>query len=91
VLDEAGLEPALEAISGHSILGIDTETTGLDPFASRVRLIQIATPESSFVFDLFRVRAMENSLLKEILSSDRQLKVFHNAKFDLKTRCWRAS
>ncbi|HEY7914477.1 MAG TPA: DNA polymerase [Blastocatellia bacterium] len=84
VLDEAGLEPALEAISGHSILGIDTETTGLDPFASRVRLIQIATPESSFVFDLFRVRAMENSLLKEILSSDRQLKVFHNAKFDLK-------
>jgi len=84
VADEAAVEKAVEAISRHAVVGVDTETTGLDPLRSRVRLLQIATPEHSFVIDLFQVRALEHTGLRGLLSSSEQLKTFHNAKFDLK-------
>lgn len=84
VTDEATLEEAVEAISRHAFVGVDTETTGLDPLTSRVRLLQIATPEHSFVIDLFQVRALEHPGLRSFLSSSDPTKTFHNAKFDLK-------
>ncbi|MEK6300187.1 MAG: DNA polymerase [Acidobacteriota bacterium] len=84
ITDEAAVEKAAEAISRHPAAGVDTETTGLDPLTSRVRLLQIATPEHSFVIDLFQVRALEHPGLRDWFSSARQVKIFHNAKFDLK-------
>lgn len=84
ITDPAALEQALAAISGHPIIGVDTETTGLDPLRSRVRLLQIATPEQSYVFDLFQVRAFDHARLRDIISSPAPTKVFHNAKFDVK-------
>jgi DNA polymerase-1 len=84
VADQSALERAVEAISRHTVVGVDTETTGLDPLRSRVRLLQVATPEHSFVIDLFQVRALEHAGLRGLLSASEQLKTFHNAKFDLK-------
>jgi DNA polymerase I len=77
-------ESAFRAISGAPILGADTETTGLDPLRSRVRLLQIATPERAFVFDLFAYAALDDAPLRDLLASPDVTKVFHNAKFDLK-------
>ncbi|HKP13271.1 MAG TPA: DNA polymerase [Blastocatellia bacterium] len=77
-------EAALKAISKFSTLGADTETTGLDPFRSRVRLLQIATPEHAFVFDLFAYPALGDAPLRELFASPNATKIFHNAKFDLK-------
>jgi len=81
---EQALKEALEAISRHQIIGVDTETTSLDPFSGGVRLLQIATPEQSFVIDLFQLPAVKHPGLRELLSSTTTIKVFHNAKFDLK-------
>ena len=81
---EPALEQALEAISRHQLIGVDTETTSLDPFSGGVRLLQIATPEQSFVIDLFQLPAVKHAGLRELLSSTTTIKVFHNAKFDLK-------
>jgi DNA polymerase-1 len=81
---EQALEQALGAISRHAAAGVDTETTSLDPFRGRVRLLQVATPEQDFVIDLFLFPAFEHPGLRELLSSARPIKVFHNAKFDLK-------
>ena len=78
------LEQALEAISRHSVVGVDTETTSLDPFNAKVRLLQIATPDDDFVIDLFEFPAFEHSGLRVMLSSSQPVKVLHNAKFDLK-------
>lgn len=78
------LESAVAHISTQTLLGVDTETTGLDPFRSRVRLLQIATPERVFVFDLFKLPALDNALLRRVLSESQPTKVFHHAKFDLK-------
>jgi DNA polymerase-1 len=84
VATEPALEQAVEAISRHPVIGVDTETTSLDPFRGRVRLLQIALPEQTLVFDLFQLPALTHPGLREMLSSDRPIKVLHNAKFDLK-------
>jgi len=81
---EQCLEQALGAISSQPVIGVDTETTSLSPFEGEVRLLQIATPEQSFVIDLLQLPALRNNGLRELLSSAQPVKVFHNAKFDLK-------
>jgi DNA polymerase I len=76
---------------GH--IGIDTETTGLDPINDRVRLIQIGAPEFCIIVDLdgFRprgdARRVDWSLpgleaLKDFIEGPRP-KVLQNAAFDL--------
>jgi DNA polymerase-1 len=65
-------------------IGFDTETTGLDPHSSRLRLIQLATPQASFVVDLFRFKPAQLAPLLELLTAARPVKVAHNAKFDAK-------
>jgi len=71
-------------VSRHPVIGVDTETTSLSPFEGSVRLLQIATPEQSFVIDLFELPALNHPGLRELLSAAHPIKVFHNAKFDLK-------
>lgn len=73
-------------------LGVDTETTGLDPLVNRVRLIQVATADFALVVDLDGWRSEGERRvdwgrpglkeLKALLESDR-LKVLQNAAFDL--------
>ncbi|HSB08034.1 MAG TPA: DNA polymerase [Blastocatellia bacterium] len=80
----AALEGALEAISRQPVIGIDTETTSLDPFSGKVRLLQIAIPEQTFVIDLFKLAALQHKGLRELLSASEPVKALHNATFDLK-------
>ena len=84
VATTSALELAVGAISSHPVIGVDTETTSLSPFQGEVRLLQLATPEQSFVIDLFQLPAVRHRGLRELLSSTQPIKVFHNAKFDLK-------
>ena len=86
ILIESGssLERACHAISGHRLIGMDTETTSLDPYNGRVRLLQLSTAEANYVIDLFRVAALDYPELRSLLLSPDHIKVLHNAKFDLK-------
>src|SRR5437667_3731871 len=77
------LERALELLGNQDVIGVDTETTGLDPYRSRLRLVQLGTLEQAFIIDLFRTPSLGESL-KKLLVAERPTKVFHNAKFDLK-------
>jgi len=73
-------------------LGVDTETTGLDPLANRVRLIQVASCDYALVVDVEGWRTEgERQLpwdapglreLKALLEGS-QKKVLQNAAFDL--------
>lgn len=78
------VEEAARLLASETVIGVDTETTGLDPYRSRVRLLQIATPERVFVIDLFKVKAFDNAALREVFTSPAITKIFHHAKFDLK-------
>ena len=58
---------------------------GLDPYLSEIRLIQIATSKCTYVIDLFHVGAEAfSSIMRPLFEGDNTLKIFHNAKFDVK-------
>src|SRR5918997_2212374 len=79
VTDPEELPKIAAALEATEAVGTDPETTSLSPRDGRARLLQLATPEQTFVIDLFEVGDI--SPLKEVLE-DGPVKVFHNAKFD---------
>jgi DNA polymerase I len=87
------LRKAVESLSAHQAIGLDTETTELDPYLGRMRLIQLATPSAVHIIDLDAFGDRSNGNLREshalaplrtLLSAHRPVKIAHNAKFDAK-------
>ncbi len=91
LINDAGLlRTAMAELSKHQVVGLDTETTSLDPYTGRIRLIQIAASDGVRIIDLDRfadddVKNSESlAPLRNLLSASRPVKVAHNAKFDAK-------
>jgi DNA polymerase I len=79
------LRKAIAELQNCAAIGFDTETTSLDPYGGRVRLVQLAAPDSVFIIDLDRFTQDESlSPLKTLLAAARPIKIAHNAKFDAK-------
>jgi len=84
------LRCAVDELSTHHAVGLDTETTELDPHIGRLRLIQLATPNGVYIVDLNRFtngdkkRGEDLESLRQLLTSSRPIKIAHNAKFDAK-------
>ena len=84
------LRRAVDQLSTRQAIGLDTETTDLDPYLARLRLIQLATTDGVFIIDVnhFADGEMRNSEalapLRHLLSAPRPIKIAHNAKFDAK-------
>lgn len=79
------LEDSIHILSGHGILGLDIESTGLNAIQNRLRLIQIGTPQEVLVIDVFKVGLeVVKKHLKSILEDKSIIKILHNAKFDVK-------
>jgi DNA polymerase I-like protein with 3'-5' exonuclease and polymerase domains len=82
------LRRAIDTLSSQPALGLDTETTDLDPYTSRLRLIQLAAPDRVFIIDLDAFRNGNLSKgetlapLRWLLEAPRPIKIAHNAKFD---------
>src|SRR5256884_4128872 len=91
VITNAGeLQHAVTDLSTRQAVGLDTETTELDPYLGRLRLIQLATPDRVYIVDLnsFAEGDMKQSEalspLRQLFTSPRPIKIAHNAKFDAK-------
>jgi DNA polymerase-1 len=89
VIDPADIGPACEELSRHAELGFDTETTALSPFDGRLRLVQFASPEGVYIFDLDRLAPGGDAAhtaalepLRRLLRATRPVKCAHNSKFD---------
>src|SRR5918998_5161193 len=80
VTDPDELPGIARTLAGAEAIGADIETTDLSPRDGKVRLLQLATPDETFVVDAFAVRDL--SPLRGALE-DGPVKIFHNAKFDL--------
>lgn len=78
------LAQVVAAIGAAPAVGLDTETTGLDPHTSRLRLLQLATPATTFIIDLFRFEPQQLAPIWPLLSAPQPIKIAHNAKFDAK-------
>ena len=87
---ESELRRAVEQLETHSAIGLDTETTDLDPYNARLRLIQLAAADGVRIIDLDAFGngdfAQNPALdtLKRLLAAPRPIKIAHNAKFDAK-------
>ncbi|HVG31264.1 MAG TPA: DNA polymerase [Pyrinomonadaceae bacterium] len=87
-----GLRAACEELSRADAVGFDSETTSLDPYDGRMRLVQFAAPAAAPVLiDLDRftgngdaARSESLAPLRKLLAAPRPVKVAHNAKFDAK-------
>jgi DNA polymerase-1 len=84
------LRRAVDELFNKHAIGLDTETTELDPYLGRLRLIQLASPDAVFIVDLNRFadgdlsQDPELEPLRRLLSAPRPIKIAHNAKFDAK-------
>ncbi|ERI91816.1 DNA-directed DNA polymerase [Clostridiales bacterium oral taxon 876 str. F0540] len=83
VENEEKLDEVLSYIREAKVLGVDTETTGLDPINDRIRLLQIACEHKpAVVIDMFKLKEDVLYKLKDVFDSP-SIKVFQNAKFDV--------
>jgi DNA polymerase I-like protein with 3'-5' exonuclease and polymerase domains len=82
VRDLDSLSTCLDQLERQPVVGLDTETTGLDPFTSRIRLVQLSVPGQAFLIDCFQLDPFKLPRFVALLESDRPIKILHNAKFD---------
>jgi DNA polymerase I-like protein with 3'-5' exonuclease and polymerase domains len=90
IRDADELRASVEELSRHQAIGFDTETTGLDPYRGRLRLVQLAAPDGVRIIDLNRFtdgdpqQSVALAPLRELLKASRPVKIAHNGKFDAK-------
>ena len=83
VTDPDDFRRVLAATVAAPAVGLDTETTGLDPQIDRVRTVQIASPDAAWVVDAWAVgdiAALRAWLAARARAGRRT--TAHNAKFD---------
>lgn len=86
------LARATTDLTQYAAIGLDTETTALDPYRGRLRLVQLAAPDVVYLIDLYQFGDNHDNLresdalapLRELLNAARPVKIAHNAKFDAK-------
>ena len=84
------LRKAIETLATQPVVGLDTETTELDPYTSRLRLIQLATTDRVYIIDFDHFANGDSTKnealapLRRLLEAPRPIKIAHNAKFDAK-------
>ncbi|KKS61414.1 MAG: polymerase protein [candidate division WWE3 bacterium GW2011_GWA1_42_46] len=79
---------ALENLEKAKVVGVDIESTGLDPYTSTLLLVQIGTDDKSYIFDARALDLKNFTRFKEFLESPKILKIFHNGKFDYNTNLY---
>ncbi|MER3458234.1 MAG: hypothetical protein C4309_06060, partial [Chloroflexota bacterium] len=78
LIEDPGRVPeVLERLDGAPAVGVDIETTGLDPYKARVRTLQLAVPGLVYVIDAHRV---DLRLLRPVLESE-AFKILCHGKF----------
>lgn len=65
-------------------LGLDVESSGLDPYTATLLLIQLSTRKDTYVFNLGRVSKKLITYMIDLIKSSGKMCVGHNIKFDIK-------
>jgi DNA polymerase-1 len=79
IQEASQLERVLPDLQAAKTLGLDTETTGLNPRVDTLRLIQLATSDHTYIIDSGTVPV---EMLAPLMTGDRWL-IGQNIKFDL--------
>lgn len=73
-------EKLIEYFEDRSIIGLDTETQGFDPYTKDVLLCQLGDTQNQFAID----NTIDLRIFKSLFEDKRKLFILHNAKFDLR-------
>ena len=76
----ASVEESLKLLEGISVVGLDTETEGFDPYRDALLSLQLGNRDFQVVID---TSTIDVRLYKEYLESNRTFLLW-NAKFDLR-------
>ena len=79
VQDAVRLNECIEWLYRQSVVGLDTETNGLNPLINKVLLIQVGTEETQYVINTYKLDLREFFVA---LNRDDLVKILHNAVFD---------
>ncbi len=79
IQDPSRLAEVAEQLSRETVIGVDTETTGLDPHTSELLLLQVSTTDKVYVVDCRRLVPLA---LKPLLENPNIRKIAQNAKFE---------
>ena len=83
IKNEEDLVELSKKLKGLKAIGLDIETTGLNPYFSKVRLVQISPNEDlTYILDMQSINTLES--LKEVFEARYPVKVIHNAIFEQK-------
>jgi len=74
----------IKLIPTVSRIGLDTETTGLDPYTSQVLLIQLKVGEDIFILDRGKLGVKFITNIINLINQNNILCIGHNIKFDMK-------
>src|SRR5262249_55238044 len=83
ITDAGAVSELLPSLMAAPVLGLDTETTGLDPRQDRVRLLQLATADQVYLVDLFPLGDGLQLLAPLFAAADGPRLIMHHAGFDL--------
>lgn len=87
ITTEEDARRAMNVIDKYSIIGVDTEATGLDPFSSKTVLVQIGLPNKAYIFDVrhdTEHSSLHLDVLKPLLVGNEQVRILQNAVYDMK-------
>ncbi|HEY0068660.1 MAG TPA: hypothetical protein VGE04_01685, partial [Chloroflexia bacterium] len=75
ISDPSRLAQVAELLAHETVLGVDTETTGLDPHVSELLLLQVSTADKVYIVDCRRLVPLA---LKPVLENPNVLKIAQN-------------
>lgn len=81
VFEVISVEKSIEMLQNLKTIGLDTETTGFDPYTKDLVSIQMGNNEFQIFIDATTIDIQK---YKKLFESKDKLFVLHNAKFDLK-------
>lgn len=76
----ATLDDLREYFKDHKFIGLDTETTGFNPYIKDLLLVQVGDTQNQYAID----DTVDITLLKDFFEDPKHTFILHNAKFDLK-------
>lgn len=78
---QCSVEDSLRYLNNLNVIGVDTETTGFDPYINKILSLQLGNKEHQFVID---ATTIDIQAYKKLLENRDKLFIFQNAKFDLR-------
>jgi DNA polymerase I len=84
ITTEAEAEPIFKKLSKEKMVGVDIESTSLNPFDVTILTVQIGTADISYVFDSRKIDFSKYKPFKKLMEDSKVVKILQNAKFDYK-------